>query len=335
MLFSIIVPVYNAQATLDQCVKSVLNQNFRDFELVLVDDGSRDDSPRMCDEYAKDDYRVVVVHQKNGGVSCARNTGIRAAHGDYLVYLDNDDYFLDNALAMIAEQITLKPDADLLVWHMRQLRRQVLEEENGAFPDTTQCCMKGDQAFHFLYSDNHGVFWQVYRYVAKRRLIVDENLFYNSGVIHEDMDLSPYVVLHAKRVHFCLGSYYVYRAGREGSVTSSVTAARCEDVILVVKRWFERLRSAHLNQDTKDGFKALLSRTLWDYVPEVTRFPVAVQDRLFRLLDENRELLTWVEVPRLSACVKRMLLAFLGTRWSAKSLHLFRSLHKWLVMSHS
>ncbi len=91
-LVSIIVPVYNAEAYLPQCVDSILQQSHQDYEVWLIDDGSPDDSPVICEEYARKDERIHVVHQENGGVSSARNTGIDRANGRYLVFIDSDDY---------------------------------------------------------------------------------------------------------------------------------------------------------------------------------------------------------------------------------------------------
>ena len=89
---SVIVPVYNVEKYLRRCIDSILNQTFSDFELILVDDGSTDASPAICDEYAKKDKRVVVIHQQNAGVSQARNAGLDAAKGIYIVFVDSDDY---------------------------------------------------------------------------------------------------------------------------------------------------------------------------------------------------------------------------------------------------
>lgn len=93
---SVIVPVYNAQQFLSKCIDSVLCQNEHDFELILVDDGSRDDSGKICDEYAKTDCRVKVIHQENSGVSAARNQGIAAAAGEYIGFVDSDDWIEQN-----------------------------------------------------------------------------------------------------------------------------------------------------------------------------------------------------------------------------------------------
>lgn len=91
-LISIVIPVYNAEKTLERCVDSVLQQSFGDYEAILVDDGSEDRSGAICDRYALTDQRIHVVHQSNCGVSCARNTGIEMAHGTYITFLDSDDW---------------------------------------------------------------------------------------------------------------------------------------------------------------------------------------------------------------------------------------------------
>jgi len=91
-VISIIVPVYNAELTLVRCVDSILNQTLTDFELLLVDDGSRDDSGRICDEYVKKDKRIRVFHKENGGVSSARNLGLSKAVGKWIAFADSDDW---------------------------------------------------------------------------------------------------------------------------------------------------------------------------------------------------------------------------------------------------
>lgn len=90
-MVSIVVPVYNVEKYLKRCVESILSQTLRDIEIILVDDGSKDDSPRICDEYAKKDARIKVVHKKNGGLSSARNAGIKIATGQYIGFVDADD----------------------------------------------------------------------------------------------------------------------------------------------------------------------------------------------------------------------------------------------------
>lgn len=109
-LISIIVPVYNAEKTLRQCVDSILSQDYRNFELLLIDDGSKDCSPAICDEYAANDFRVKVFHKPNGGVSSARNLGIDNAQGEWVTFIDADDYITDGYFEGVAEH-----DEDVLI----------------------------------------------------------------------------------------------------------------------------------------------------------------------------------------------------------------------------
>ena len=90
MKLSIIIPVYRTQDTLERCLESILQQSFTDYEMILVDDGSDDGSPQLCDEYARKDARIRVIHKENGGLSDARNAGIRKARGEYITFVDSD-----------------------------------------------------------------------------------------------------------------------------------------------------------------------------------------------------------------------------------------------------
>ena len=109
---SIIVPVYNVEKYLNKCVDSILNQTFKEFELILVDDGSPDNSGAICDQYAKKDSRVKVIHKENGGLSSARNAGIEVAQGKYLGFIDSDDYIAEDMYEILYQNIK-KYNADI------------------------------------------------------------------------------------------------------------------------------------------------------------------------------------------------------------------------------
>ena len=100
VLFSVIVPVYNIERYLEKCVDSILNNTYKNFELILVDDGAPDGCPRICDSYSEKDKRVRVIHKKNGGLVSARQAGIEIATGDYVVCVDGDDWVSENYLEL-------------------------------------------------------------------------------------------------------------------------------------------------------------------------------------------------------------------------------------------
>ena len=100
-LISIIVPVYKVEAFLDECINSIVHQTYQNLEIILVDDGSPDRCPMMCDIWSQKDTRIKVIHKKNGGLSSARNEGIKAAHGEYISFIDSDDFYTLNAIEVL------------------------------------------------------------------------------------------------------------------------------------------------------------------------------------------------------------------------------------------
>lgn len=119
--FSVIVPVYKAELYLRKCVDSVLGQTFSDFELILVDDGSPDACSTICDEYAAQDGRVKVIHKENGGVSAARNAGMRSATGEYMVFLDSDDYWYEPRGLQIIFDAVKSRNVDILIFGVERV----------------------------------------------------------------------------------------------------------------------------------------------------------------------------------------------------------------------
>ena len=113
-MVSVIVPVYKVPEYLDRCVESIRNQTYTDLEIILVDDGSPDDCPQMCDAYAKKDERIVVIHQSNGGLSAARNAGLKNCKGEYIIYVDSDDYIKDDMIETLVAGIE-NYDADIAI----------------------------------------------------------------------------------------------------------------------------------------------------------------------------------------------------------------------------
>lgn len=130
MLLSVIIPVYHVEQTLQRCVESVLQQDVNDMEVILVDDGSPDNCPRLCDEWAEKDRRIKVIHKENGGLSDARNAGIEMSRGKYLTFVDSDDYLAPNTYQPLLDILQKHPEYDILeypvagkfTWRKKQFR---------------------------------------------------------------------------------------------------------------------------------------------------------------------------------------------------------------------
>lgn len=118
-LISIVVPIYNASSYLDECIKSIISQTYKNIEIILIDDGSTDDSLCICNSYAESDKRIRVYSKKNSGVSSARNYGIKVAHGKYICFIDSDDYIDNDYCYKLLEKVT--PDTHMVVLGMRTI----------------------------------------------------------------------------------------------------------------------------------------------------------------------------------------------------------------------
>lgn len=123
MKISVIVPIYNVEKYIEKCINSIINQTYKDLEIILVDDGSTDSSGKICDEYAKKDKRIKVIHKKNGGVSSSRNIALTIANGDYITWIDSDDWIEKDTYSKLAD-IILKNKADIIQFRLPNSTRE-------------------------------------------------------------------------------------------------------------------------------------------------------------------------------------------------------------------
>lgn len=183
-IISVIVPVYNTEKYLVRCIESILSQKFSNFELLLIDDGSQDSSGRICDQYAKIDIRIKVYHKKNGGVSSARNTGLRFAHGYWVAFCDSDDCVSSDWLLEFSKNL----DCDLIVQGFH--KRIIGSEAYNSIAFTSDKYYKKERFGDFLYQldsiDNVGYLWCR---LFNLQIIKDNNIWFNEKyVIWEDLN---------------------------------------------------------------------------------------------------------------------------------------------------
>ena len=151
MTFSIIIPVYNVEKYLNECVDSVLNQKNVDYEIILVDDGSTDNSGQICDEYVKNHSNISVIHKQNGGASDARNIGIEEAEGDYILFIDSDDKIEKNSLSKINEVIINQKFPDIVMLEVYKYfdnNGTIISLSDGVNEDID--ILKGKKLFEYL-----------------------------------------------------------------------------------------------------------------------------------------------------------------------------------------
>lgn len=183
-LISIIVPVYKVEPYLRRCLDSIVNQTYANLEIILVDDGSPDNCPHICDEYAKKDNRIVVIHKKNGGLSDARNVGTACANGDYIYYIDSDDELPLNSILSLYNYAESNPDAEIIVGKTHCPQKNSIYQKQLFDYDYT---FKSNIEFRKYCSSGINTFpVNAWNKLIKKDFILTNNISFKKGIIHED-----------------------------------------------------------------------------------------------------------------------------------------------------
>lgn len=212
-MISIIVPVYNAEKYIRSCIESILAQTFTDFELILVDDGSPDNCPAICDEYAEKDSRIKVIHQENGGVSSARNVGLNTATGQYIMFCDSDDYVFGDWVADMYFGISRYPEALLVANVEYGVDRNVCAADAPIAVDVEfkQC------SYYTLYKT--GLSAYVVNKIFKRDIIMNNNIRFDESVgFSEDVQFTCEYLRHCKEIRLLDKKLYYYRDNPNGAM---------------------------------------------------------------------------------------------------------------------
>ncbi len=187
---SVIIPVYNVEKYLGRCLDSVINQSFRDFELILINDGSKDDSLSICNDYSAADSRITVIDQPNQGSSVARNSGLKIATGDFIIHIDSDDWMELNMLQRLYDA-AIKTDADIVACN--------IYHDDGAGHQTSNCYTYSIEEEKHLYIVE-GIASAVWNKLVNRRLYYDHNIQFIPGVtMWDDLAVTTRLRFHSKK----------------------------------------------------------------------------------------------------------------------------------------
>ncbi len=288
MLFSVILPVYNVENYLKQCVDSVLGQTYGDYELILVDDGSTDGSPLLCDALAERDSRIRVIHKPNGGLSDARNAGAAEAKGDYIVYIDSDDFILtDDFLQKVADKAA--DNLDLIFYKYAKyfdadgkLAPCQFSYETAAeaatYAEQIRCLVEAD-AFY-------GMAWIK---AIKRSILTDNAISFEVGLLGEDMEWNYHIIYHSRSIALIDEAFIAYRQ-REGSITSTHKLKNLTDFIYVLEKWANRIRE----DDSDDAWKHALFGSLAKYYSNLYVVYARLQDTNKKQYKKQIRSLDWL-----------------------------------------
>ncbi|MBE6904678.1 MAG: glycosyltransferase [Ruminococcaceae bacterium] len=232
MFISFIVPVYNVENYVRECVDSLLSLAFIDFEVLLVIGESDDDSDKICWEYGEQNERVCVVTQTGKGLSDARNCGFEVARGDYIAFIDSDDYVVTERLQAFLHEIRLMPETDVFVSDFVRVFEAGKLVENHQIELTEHPVCSDPSLDHFLGSP--GCFWNVWRYIYKKDFLTAHQLWFKLDVFSEDVDYTIRVLLTHPQVTLFHNPYYCYRVRRPDSLMTMNTLERLADTVTIV-----------------------------------------------------------------------------------------------------
>ena len=239
-MVSIIVPVYNVEKYLNSCVESALKLT-AEAEILLVDDGSTDGSGALCDLWAQKDSRVRVIHQENGGLSAARNTGIQNAGGEFVLFLDSDDLLEPGETERLLAQLGETTDVALGIYdkyYDGRLERESCEGFLSVLGErSTEAVLAAVPA------DGSSCYMTAWRFVCRRSFLLEKALFFLPGIYHEDEEWTQRLVCRAERILVTDCAFYRYRQAREGSIVNTVKAKHLLDSCRIIRLARELERS--------------------------------------------------------------------------------------------
>lgn len=310
MFFSVVVPVYNVEKYLKTCIDSILNQTFKDFELILVDDGSTDSSPQICDEYAKNDVRIRVLHKPNGGLSDARNTGLKSSCGKYLIFIDSDDYWDDNCSLEKINKLILSNNADVVTWRFKKYIEDDLRIENVGFD------LPSEYDYSALIKSKNLVV-SAWNKAINRKLFEENDLMFREGVFSEDVEWCARLLIVSKSFLPSNLNFYVYRQ-RKGSITHSIKEKNINDLKSHIENVEQKISC--LDVDKKELLSRFIAEEFSNFVVTLSNYEKYQTE--IKWVKKHRYLLSYATTKK--SKILKLMFNFLGVRASIKFIKIIR-----------
>lgn len=254
-LISVIVPIYKVEEYLLECVKSIVGQTYKNLEIILVDDGSPDRCPEMCDRMASEDSRIKVVHKSNGGLSDARNAGIDIATGEYILFIDSDDYWInDHCVQTLVDYANTHEGIEIIVFGRTIFIGDRMFVKMPPKPEHVDFKVK-QQALSALLVESDFI-GSACQKLIRTSLLKDNKVYFEKGMLSEDLDWTIRLYSVANKYGSVYSPFYGYRK-REGSITQSFNPRNASDILRILSKWDNALAKG-LEAEPFRGFLAYI-----------------------------------------------------------------------------
>ena len=326
MKISFVIPIYKVEKYIFQCVDSILGQTYRDIEVILVDDGSPDNCPHICDRYSVADSRIKVLHKTNGGLSDARNEGLKAVTGEYVIFVDGDDFWSENTcLEQLFQILRENPECDFVGFNCQYyypdsntyhkwvpyadaIAGKVVDKntamvelvKSGTFP--MSACLK----------------------MMRRQFLLDNNLFFVKGQLSEDIPWFINMLESTKLCCFVNLYIYCYRQNVAGSITNSSGERGFNNLFDIFKREWNIVEERNFTEEAKKALKSFLA---YEYSILIS-YPIMDKSKLSELF-QFKEVLNYTLNPKVRMVSKvNRLFGIRITRMVLKFYQLLRRLKR-------
>lgn len=252
--FSIVIPIYGVEKYLNDCLNSIKKQTYSNFEVIMVDDGSKDNSIKIMETYAREDERFLAFHKENGGQSSARNFGVKKATGDYIIFVDGDDMIQPELLEKCQETIIENPLIDIVRFQTEKVN--MITGEKRVLTYQPFAAVSGPEAFQY-FIEHDELFDSPCLYAFRTDFYREHHFSFIEGKIHEDFGLIPYVIVKADQVSAIHYPGYIYME-RAGSVmTEESTSHRLRRMHDMVFHYDQLYTKVNHDEEIDTSFKKI------------------------------------------------------------------------------
>ena len=294
MKYSVIIPVYNVEKYIDRCLKSIISQNYDDLEIIVVDNGSTDSSGSICDTYANEHSNISVYHIENHGVGSARNFGLSKARGEFIYFVDSDDYLVGNLFAEFEDK--LAPDLDLLVFSYYNSFEQEMTEKNRTKNILPYNGSYDKYDFSKIFKDLFlsDMLYTVWNKIYRREFLLENNFSFEQYELGEDVRFNLDVYREVNKIYLSQDSYYVYVTGRKGSAMSGYNPKRLQCQLQELKLVDSLLKDCHIDSSNLDN--AVKARILMSNIYNISKqkLPVTNKVKLVKEICKSKDMADFI-----------------------------------------
>lgn len=294
MKYSVIIPVYNVEKYINRCVKSILSQRYNNLEIILIDNGSTDRSGSICDIYANEYANIFVYHIENHGVGSARNFGLSKARGEFIYFVDSDDYLVGNLFAEFEDKLT--PDLDLLVFSYYNSFEQEMIEKNRTKKILPYNGSYDKYDFSKIFKDLFlsDMLYTVWNKIYRREFLLENNLSFEQYELGEDVRFNLDVYREVNKIYLSQDSYYIYVIGRKGSAMSGYNPKRLQYQLQELELVDSLLKDWNIDSSNLDN--TVKARILMSNIHNISKqkLPVIKKVKLVKEICKSKDMADFI-----------------------------------------